>query len=506
MKNPAVRIWLTAFAAALLLYAATAHRGAQSQDSGWQQVRIVTGEVWHQNGLVLTHPLHHYLGRAIVRLLPFIEPALAITLISALAAAIAVANVAMTIHVVTRNAVAAIFGATALALSHTFWQQATHTESYALTAALLTGEWLCMAEFLKSGKTKFILALGLCNGLGISNHMLASLATPVDICFVLWAWRGKLTPPRIAGGAVCLWVVGAALYAGVVVAAYLKSGDLMATIRSALVGDFATQVLNTHLDPRKIGFSLGYVFYNFPGLAIPLAAYAVLKRKRLTGQGATIFVRILFIEFIIYALFVARYSIVDQYTFFFPLYLIIAMLAGLGLSLCLTTCGDSCKRTVTLVAIITACWTPIVYETTARVLAQQKWFASLVGNKPYRDGYRTLFIPWGVGENAEENLWRDVVRLAGENGLLLIIDRYSVFNLEYERARGRLPKSVESVFVAETAPPEKAAELRALLEPAMRANRPIILIPRDRDVPQVCVAEAQWRREGDLYVLTGFAN
>lgn len=174
------RGWLIAFVAALVLYAATANRGAQWQDSGVQQLRIVSSQIDNPHGLALSHPVQFWLGRAAIRT-PGIAPAFAITLMSSLAGAIAVANLAATINLLTRNALATVISVTALALSHTFWQHATHTESYTIFAMFLTGEWLCLAAFARFGKTRYLLLAALLSGLGLGAHMMAILTVPMNV-------------------------------------------------------------------------------------------------------------------------------------------------------------------------------------------------------------------------------------------------------------------------------------------------------------------------------------
>src|SRR3990172_7525821 len=58
--------WFAVFVAAFTLYAATANRGAQWQDSGYHILRMVTKEPVNPLGLALSHPLHHWLGRLAV--------------------------------------------------------------------------------------------------------------------------------------------------------------------------------------------------------------------------------------------------------------------------------------------------------------------------------------------------------------------------------------------------------------------------------------------------------
>ena len=140
------RGWLVAFALAAALYAATANRGAQWQDSGYHILRVVTHESLNPLGLALSHPLHHWLGRAVVSAGVF-EPAFAITLLSALAAAVTVANVYGCVKTLTRHTLASALAAASLLFAHTFWQLATVVESYTLTAALLSGEIWCLCAY-----------------------------------------------------------------------------------------------------------------------------------------------------------------------------------------------------------------------------------------------------------------------------------------------------------------------------------------------------------------------
>ena len=129
--------WIALFLVALALYAATASRGAQWQDSGHNILRIVTGESLNPLGLALSHPLHHWLGRLVI--LPnILEPCFAITLISSLAAAFAVANTYGCVCVLTRRREAAVLAAVSLSLANTFWQKSTGAETYTLAPALLS--------------------------------------------------------------------------------------------------------------------------------------------------------------------------------------------------------------------------------------------------------------------------------------------------------------------------------------------------------------------------------
>ena len=489
-------LWLGVFAGGLVLYVATADRGVQWQDSGWQQLRIVTGVIEHPLGLALTHPLQYYLGRAAVRVLP-VEPAFAITLVSCLAGAIAVANLGATILTVTRRIFAAVVAAVAFALSHTFWQHATHTESYAIVAVLLTGEWLCLARYATTMRGRFLVILALLNGLGVANHPLAGLATPVDVAIIITAIRGGRLPGRSVIAAALLWIAGTLPYSILVVATVLRTGDFAGTLRSALFSNYASDVLNVHISLRGLALAAGYAVYNFPGLTIPLALYGVLRRL----DVPRVFGRALRWELLLYTLFVVRYSITDQYTFFFPVYALLALFCGIALARIVSQPPSAPRRLILGLAALTAVWTPLVYVTAESVLSARHLFASMVGHKPYRDGYRALFVPWGVGQDAAARVNEQAYRLAGSNGLILFEDTMVGVALQYPQAIGKAPSGVTVMPVEAEAPPEVVARTRALLESCYATGRPVVLVPRDRDRPVTCVPEARWKRDGDLYIL-----
>lgn len=498
------RCWLLTFALALPLYALTADRGPQWQDSGYQQLRIVTQQVEHPLGLALAHPLHHYLGRAAVAILP-IEPAFAITLVSSLAAAIALANLAATLGLLTRSRAAAFIPALALGLSHTFWQHATITESYCLVAATLTGELLCLAIYTTTHRAGSLLALAGINSLGVANHLLSLLATPVFAVVILLAWRRRHIRMTGVLAAACLWLAGASPYLILIVRVALRSGDWPAAIHSALFGEYRSQVLNLRLNPSSLVRSAGYLFYNFPGLTLPLAVVAMFTATR----DSAVYKRAGIALLVIYAAFALRYTIVDQYTYFIPVYVLLALLSGLVLARIAAPNPHSAFRKPNWIlpaALVTACWTPLVYPAVAALFRSRGVLASQVGRKPYRDGYAALFIPWGVTHDHARRLNHDALALAGSSGLILLPDDMMIYALQYEQALGRVPKDVVIERFQESASPEVQAEQRKRVQGYLDAKRPVVLIPRDRDVPRTCLEDASWRRAGDLYRLESLSS
>lgn len=491
--------WAIAFVVAGVLYTATANRGAQWQDSGIQQVRIVTGEIANSRGLALVHPVHYYLGRAFLHL-PVSEPAFAITLVSAVCGALAIANVAGTLVLLTRRPMPAVIGAGALMFAHTFWQHATHTESYALVAALLSGEWLCLAAFVVTGRAGWLIVLAACNGLGVANHLLALLATPIDAVAVLYLWRQRRCSGRCAIGAIAVWFVATMPYTALVVSEGFSSGDWVKTIRSALFGAYATDVLNTSVNPRTLLLAAGLVLYNLPNLTIPFAVGFAWYR----GRYPRLFIRVVVSEFAIYTVFVARYSISDQYSYFFPVYMLIALLAGLGFGGFAERGDRPLRRTLTWSSVALLALTPVTYWVTVKQLSSRGLLASTVGAKPYRDGYAALLLPWGIATNHGDRLNAEVANLAGDHGLVVVTDTMMYHGLHYAQVTGVIPASVEIRAVEARAGDERFDRVLEAMREHHREGEAVILVPRNRDDPGDWAKCVRWERIGDVRLLVGF--
>ncbi len=488
---PGWRVWLTAAGLALLLFVVTADHGVQWQDSGWQQYRIATGQIEHPSGLVLYHPLHYYLGRGLV-LTGLFEPAWAVTLLSCLAGAVAVANVTVLVGRWTGSVLAAAFTGLTLGLGHTFWQHATHTETYALVAALLSSEWLLWSAVLRRDRVGLLPWIGLVNGLGVANHLLAALVLPVNLvaAIVVIARRRCWWVLPVAAGA---WLLGTLPYSLLILAEWRASGDLAGTLASALWGKYGEDVLNPVPRARLLAMSIAYIVYNFPGLGLPLAAWGALRSPVLSRFLG----RLLLAELLIYLVFVLRYPIPDQYTFFVPAYALIAVLAGFGLHALVGTW----RRWLVPAALVTACWTPLVYVGAAETLRANGLLLQAAGTRPYRDGYRAFLLPWGVGDDSVARLNRHLFELTGPDGFVVLDAAMTRHAILYDQFRGRGPAGVTfmlSKTIRTTHTPEEA---RALLAGHLRAGRAVVQVPYRRDEPAEVAPGAVWTRSGDLYVL-----
>ncbi len=484
------RDWLAVFVAALALYAVTANRGAQWQDSGHHILRIVTGEATNPLGLALSHPLHHFIGRALAGL-PFIEPCFSITLISAFAAAVTVANTFGCVMALTRHRKAAWFACASLGIAHTFWSMATVTETYTLTTALLSAECWCVIRYLATDRPRYFLLACLFNGLGISNHMLGALTTPV--LFVLacvLVSRHRLRVRHVLGCAA-VWCVGASLYAGLIALALLQGGELGPTLHSALFGHkFADNVLNLSPSSGLIAVSLSFVVLSFPNLFLPTAGYGLV---RVRASGVPVAARrVLVAALAIHAVFALRYSIIDQYTFFLPSYFFLAIFGGLGVARIVEQYTKRQAAVFLGSAVASLALTPVVY---VLMPAVGRHFDVLEGHehhKPYRDDYVYLFSPWSIADGSAERMSREAVELAGERGLIVVEDGMAAFAVRYRVLRA------EARWVEVRARPKPG-----LIGLAIEQGRPIVLVPLNADVPSTPLPSGSWERVGDLYRRVG---
>lgn len=481
-----LRDWLLLFAGTLVLYGLTANRGAQWQDSGAHIWRIITGDLLNERGLALSHPLHYYLGRLAIA--PGLRaPAHAITLVSALCGAVAVANTYGCVRALTRCRTSSVLAAVSLALAHTVWQMATITETYTLVIALLSAELWAMVMFQTTGRAGFAWLMALMNGLGVANHMQASLTTPLVLIVAYGGMsRRQLTIKHLLAGTT-LWLVGSLPYSALVFSEWMRSGDLAATLASALFGrDFAPAVMHVVPSAHNALVTVGFASLNFPNLLLPLAGLGLLNvwrfRRKLHVQlplGAAL---------IVHAAFALRYQVVDQHTFFLPTYLLLCIFGGMGLSDLLAGAARSSRSRWVGAVVAMLTLTPLIYATAPRVARSLGVLEGIERHKPYRDDYDYLLIPWSFAETSADRMSRHAEQLAQDGSTILYEDRMAEGALHYQLRR-REPGTVARM------PADQVADLQTLADKSAL----IVLVPSDRDAPTTPPPAGGWHRTGDLY-------
>ncbi len=420
-RTPTARIGLICGLCALVLYVFTCAPGVEWQDSGVHQYRIVTGQAENSRGLALSHPLHYWLGRGLLRI-PLGEPAYRLNLLSAVCGAIGVGLLAALLTRLVRRQQAVYFAAGALLVAHSYWQMSAVTETYTLAGALMVVEWWLLLTYVSRGRPLWLVALFGVNGLHVADHPLGLLTGVTYVVLLLErVIRGKLAAQWLLAAAVA-WLIGASPYLALAAGYYQRTGDLAMTIRSALfgggeTGGYAQEVLAVRVGTAQLalaGLTLGY---NFPSLAIPLAVVGITRRPRRRNRT---FRRVLLGQTLILAGFVLRYPIPDLYTFFVPVCLLVALWLGLGIDWFLRrTPTGRARRWRTAVLVVSTLLPVAVYVVFPAVARERQWLRSRLRNLPHRDEYAAFFQPWRHGDDSAARFARDTLELVGPYGWVL---------------------------------------------------------------------------------------
>lgn len=507
--------WPVVFAAALVLYVATLAPGVLWQDNGLAQVRVLRRDIFGSLGLALSHPLYYVLAIAF-QALPFAESAYKTNLVSAVFGAVAVANLFVLVRRASGSGMAALIAATSLAVAHTFWQHAVMAEVYALTAALLTTELLCIERFLRTGRAGWFVLLFAVNGLSISNHMVASLSTAVyGVWAVVELVRGRVRW-RTAAVAAVAWLLGASLYGGLIVTRLAAGDGFSATIRSALFGiQYEDQVLNVSLSPRAFAKSVMYLALDFPTPAVLLLVPALAGLRRGGWRSAWGMVAALAAVHLAWAM---RYNVVDQYTMFVPSIVLVAALIGCGAARFLAArtthedagaagggpAGRTRSRRWRGVLWIAAALPAAVYAplpAIARALNVGSLDAPARA-APMRDAYTYFLWPWKGGYDGPARFAAACAARVPDGGAI-IADSTTVRPIHYWQLTRDWHKTVK-VYPPLVRPNDGTGVPRPdLLAGALDAGRVYVVRPIEGWCPRWLLVGYTLERDGPLYRVTG---
>jgi len=207
------RIWAprgTALAA-FVLYVIAAPPGWYWLDSAELSAAAVGLGSSHPTGF----PLYAVLAKA-ASLIPIGELAFRINLFSALCGALAVLWLARLVSEVCREDAAGLVGGVAaggtLAVSLTFFRNATVAEVYAPTAAMIALALVLLNRLLRDGDSRHGLLLTIVCGLGLATHTSFLLAGPVVAVFFLVRIYQGARWPMVAPVLLVTMMVGSYLY------------------------------------------------------------------------------------------------------------------------------------------------------------------------------------------------------------------------------------------------------------------------------------------------------
>jgi hypothetical protein len=184
---------------ALLVYLITLAPDVLAADSGELQVVAVQLGVAHPPGF----PLYVIMAHLFTRLLPFVAPAFAVNLFSAVTSALTVALIYLTGLLITRHHLSSLIAAIALASATTFWSQATTANVRSLTglfAALILFALICFRSAVVRGDQRAadrrLTLAALFMGFGLTHHVSLIFLIAVGLGFVMFVDPVFIRSPR----------------------------------------------------------------------------------------------------------------------------------------------------------------------------------------------------------------------------------------------------------------------------------------------------------------------
>jgi hypothetical protein len=396
-----------------ILYVSTCAPTVLWQDSGLFVYRIWHNDLGGNLGIALAHPLYIMIG-ILAKLVPLGELAWRINLLSAIFAAVTVANLYLLVRLWLGRIWPAVIAAVSLAVSWTFWQNAVLAEVYTLYAAQLSTELLVLLQYVRTKRAGYLCLLGLLNGLSVANHLwgvfpLACYA--VFLMFLLFRRQIRILHVCVF---ILLWIVGAGPYEYLVIRDIAQYGNLTATLNSALFGaGWQRSVLNASVSMKIVFENVVFILLNFPtpNLLLLFVGIWVLWEKAPSRGFANIVLALL----ILYFAFAFRYTVPDRHAFFLPFYCLVAVMIGLGADrLMMRMPGKKFIVTLAVFALLPVASyfvTPAFARKHYEPLGQRR-------QRPYRDEYTYWLQPWKTNYRGAERFASEALESVKQNAVV----------------------------------------------------------------------------------------
>jgi len=377
------------------------------------QWRVLNGDYVGHLGLALAHPLYIAAGRALM-LVARDQLPLLLNAFSGLGMAVALANIAAVVAVLTGRVRAGLIAAATLAFAHTAWWLATIAEIYTWSLAGFTAEVWLLALLLRRPRWHLLVGLALVNGLGLCVHNFALLGLPVYVlATVALVARRRLAAWALAAAAGA-WVVGAGLYLAMTVHLAVTGGSWTNAAVSALVGRYGRQVLNVTTPSRQWKANVVFSAMNFIGLLLPLAVIGWARlSKRVGGPTALALAGLT----VIHVVFFLRYPVPDQFTFILPTLAMMTVAAGIGASVVMDI-SSMWRRGLYALCLLSLVWQPAVFAAAPK-LARRLAPAMVKVRTPGRDEARYWLVPWKHNEDSARRFANAALSQASPDGVII---------------------------------------------------------------------------------------
>jgi len=447
--------------AALALYIVSCAPGVLWQDSGLIQYRVWHNDIEGSLALALSHPLFYIVAIA-AKHIPLGDFAHRVNLVSAVAAAVAVANMFLLMRLWLGRSFPAVIAVVTLAVSHTFWLHASIAETYTLWAALFTAELIMLLQYTRTGRAHYLYWLGLLNGLSISVHILAAIPLLCYAAFIVALLAKKEIRARDLAAIVLLWIVGALPYEYLIVKTLMRTGDVAGTLASAAFGKrWQGAVLNTSLSMEMAGESFLYILYNFPTPNILLFLAGCFGLTKLSPRRG--FGNVLLGSFALFFVFAFRYTVPDRYAFFIPFYCGASILIGLGAHLLQERIDGKALASFALFFSLL----PIgVYAAAPTLAAKMQLRIGTRGDVPHRNDYQYFLQPWKTGYKGAERFADEALDFAADRAAIYADATTVAPLLLAQQVDGKRPdvKIVSGTMNSKDAPPLNEQTIEQLLD------------------------------------------
>lgn len=340
--------WLLAIVlgvASLALYIRTLAPGVLPGDSGEFQVLAYQFGIAHCPG----YPIYLLLAK-LFTFLPLGEIAYRVNLFSAFMAAVTISGVYLAARLLAVSRWAALFSSLILAVSYTLWSQAVIAEVYTTGAAFVVFILICVLGWQKTGKSSLLFIAGLLGGLALGVHTTVAVLAPGIFVF-LWLNRKSHSNfwwPAFGGALlgiflwlmVFIWIDWYYPPANIFNGAYetarsawdLSQEDIQNPwVRIWFLASAQQWRSALHFDlGRMLGELVNYLQQlprelSVPGIFLSIVGWVSLARKRKDVAA------LLGISLITHWLISFNYQIGDIYVFYITGYLLLGLVAAVGL-------------------------------------------------------------------------------------------------------------------------------------------------------------------------------
>lgn len=481
-----LRIWWLSFVSFSILYLLTCQRTVSWQDSGMFQWRILNGDIVGNLGLALSHPLYINVGRLFVWF-PWGDVIMRLNFLSSIGMSIAVANLSVVLFLLTRKWWLGFMIAAIFALTHTVWWLATITEVYAWSLAGLSVELWLLILLLRNPQWYLLAGLAFVSGLGLAIHNQALLPLPVYIITVSLLIRRRHLPVWSSTLAAFCYLVGSAPFWTLIIASVLHTGNIWYSVQSAFWGRFVSSVFN--INPFSANFKVNAVLMamNFVNALLPLAIVGWLNFRKQTGNMIASSIGAITLIELIFAL---RYDVSDQFTFFLPSLFLIAVVAGIGLSVIMHD-TKTWKAAAILACIASIIIQPMFYAVSPRLVTAFGFAVERQRVLPFREEIRYWLVPWKHNERSAELFANAALTQAEPDGVILA-DGTSVYPLLLiQRLKSKSPSV--SIQYNNKPLPNYAADSHAFRQ--QLGNRPLYVVsPLPGYIPRQLFQDAEFIR------------